>query len=403
MDENVQKLRVGIYTLIVMLILAILIFLNSEGWSSNYNVVIRPTSAPGVREGTPVRKNGILIGRVASVRTQDDHVVLRMAIKETERIYANETVSIGAESFLGDAGLEIVPLPSDQRGELVMDNQEMFDIEIQPGVREAFEALSRIAPVFENVLKSIKESSESVADAGKGVEELAATINGAFVNDDSDLKRLVADIRSLSGKAEAAVDNVNGIFEQVNGYISDPEFRDNMEELVQTLPKIFREVRVMLSDARKVVKSFSGVGGKVEKTLDDVGKFTASLGDKGPGIVDDVSAGIKDLRGFVKQAEGFSDTLAALQKTFENQDGTVGKLFGESELYDQLLVTVRELKETVGTVKRVSTKLEPLMNDVRVTADKVARDPGGILRGALQKKPVGSGYKSTPGNRGLLR
>ena len=130
MDENVQKLRVGLYTVIVLLILAILIFLNSEGWSRNYSIYLKPQSAPGVRIGTPVRKNGILIGRVATVKTEDDHVVLKLAIRESERIYGNETVSIGAESVLGDAGLEVIPLPKESRGQLVSHNSELRRFEI---------------------------------------------------------------------------------------------------------------------------------------------------------------------------------------------------------------------------------------------------------------------------------
>ena len=84
MDENILKFRVGIFVVIAMLILGILVFLNSEGWTRQYTVFIKPVSAPGVTVGTPVRKNGILIGRVKSVNTDDDHVLLGLAINENE-------------------------------------------------------------------------------------------------------------------------------------------------------------------------------------------------------------------------------------------------------------------------------------------------------------------------------
>jgi len=35
------------YTIIVLLILGLLIFLNGEGWGSYYNITIKPHSAPG--------------------------------------------------------------------------------------------------------------------------------------------------------------------------------------------------------------------------------------------------------------------------------------------------------------------------------------------------------------------
>jgi phospholipid/cholesterol/gamma-HCH transport system substrate-binding protein len=41
-------------------------------------------------------------------------------------------------------------------------------------------------------------------------------------------------------------------------------------------------------------------------------------------------------------------------------------------------------------------KHKPLVNDLRVFADSLARDPGQLgVRGALQRRPAGSGFKGT--------
>lgn len=403
MDENVQKLRVGIYTVIVMLILAILIFLNSEGWNRNYSIYLKPQTAPGVRVGTPVRKNGILIGRVAHVETEDDHVLLRLAIRENERVYDNETISIGAESVLGDAGLEVLPLSKETRGQLVSHNSELRRFEVKPNPMELVQAALELEDDISMTLTSIRETSETIGNAGKGIEGLTTQFNAALNDEDSEIKKMVADIRKLSMKAEVAVDNVNGIFEQINTTLEDPEFRDNMDEFVKTLPGIFKEVRVGIADFRKIISGFTGVGDKVNENLDNLSSFTDSLGENGPEIVDQINGGVKDIRSMISSAEGLGGTLEQLQKTFGNPDGTVGKLFNDSEAYDEVLAVIRDVKQVTNEVKRVSTKLEPLMNDTRVLMDKVARDPGGVIRGALERKPVGTGYKGTPGSRTLFR
>ena len=80
MVENLLRLRVGLLVVKAIIILVILILLNSEGWVSQYDVVLKPGSAPGVTVGTPVRKNGILIGRVKDVTTEDDHVRLVLGL-----------------------------------------------------------------------------------------------------------------------------------------------------------------------------------------------------------------------------------------------------------------------------------------------------------------------------------
>lgn len=78
-------------------------------------------------------------------------------------------------------------------------------------------------------------------------------------------------------------------------------------------------------------------------------------------------------------------------------------LFNDREVYDEALEALKNFKQVTAEVRRVSTKLEPLMNDARHLVDKVARDPGGVIRGAFEKKPIGAGYKGTPGSRDLFR
>ena len=95
MDERVRQFRVGIFVLLTIIILMFLIYIFSEVWKGKYTVFIKPNTAPGVTRNTPVRKNGILIGRVAAVRTQDDHVVISLRIDDDELIYENEIASIG--------------------------------------------------------------------------------------------------------------------------------------------------------------------------------------------------------------------------------------------------------------------------------------------------------------------
>ena len=403
MHEDVQKLRVGLYTIIVLLILALLIFLNSEGWGSYYNIYLKPQSAPGVQEGTPVRKNGILIGRVASVKTEDDHVLLRLAIHEDERIYENETISIGAESVLGDAGLEVLPLKREFRGGLIVNNSELRNYEVRPNPMEVIQATLELEDEFSEVLVSIRQTAETIGTAGTGIETLASNVNGILDNEDSDIKKMVADIRKLSMKAEVAVDSVNSIFEQVNSTIQDPDFQESMSDLITSIPPIFKEVRVGVNDIRTIFGEFAGVGEKVSKNLDNVTMFTESLGSAGPQVIEEINGGVKEIRALIAKAEGFGGVFEGLQETFGNKDGTVGKLFNDSEAYDEALEAIRNLKQVTEEVHRVSHKLEPLMNDARHLVDKVARDPGGVIRGALQKKPVGAGYKGTPGSRTLFR
>lgn len=405
MDEQTQKLRVGIYTVIVLLILAIIIFLFSDGWGRKYDVFVHPQKAPGVRVGTPVRKNGILIGRVNAVQTQDDHVILRMSIDEHEKIYANETASIGAESILGDAGIEIIPLPGAERGALIRDSERLLTVSLKPNPMEMVDVVLDLGDDIEQTLASVREAGAAVGVAGQGVDKLTKNINLAFADEDSDLKQLVQDIRQLSNKAEAAVDNVDRIFDRVANFLEDPKVQEDFTEFVESLPPIFKELRVAITDAGKIINSFGDVSVKASENLDNLIPLTKSIGETGPEIVEQVNEGLGDVRGLIKKAEGFGDTLKGLEEVFGNKDGTVGKLFSSTELYDEVLVSVRNVREFSETIKELDYKLKPIINDVRHFTDAIARDPGVLgVRGALDRRPSKTGYKGTPGgNRGLFR
>ena len=404
MNENLLRFRVGAFVLIAILILMILIVLNNEFLGSQYDVVIKPSSAPGVTIGTPVRKNGILIGRVKDVATEDDHVALLLGISENESIYSNEIASIGAESFLGDAGIEILPLPRDQRGQRISDGQAMSRVSVKRNPMEIVDLALDLEGQIVETLKTVQIAGNAVNDAGSGIEQLASTVNMALTNEGSDLKALFGDLRNVSSKATASLDNFNRIFENVNDIVGDAELKNRINDAFKALPAIFREIRVTVADTRETIKSFSGVSGRVNDNLDNLSVFTKSLKDEGPEILEQVNASVQNIDNLLTQVKSFTGSLGKLEKAFTNPNGTVGKLFNESDIYESAKMTVDNARDVSEQVKALSIRLEPMVRDLRTFADEVARDPGVIgVRGALDRRPTKTGYKGSAQKNGLFR
>ncbi len=404
MDENILRFRVGVLVVIAIIILIILILLNSEGWVSQYDVVIKPASAPGVTAGTPVRKNGILIGRVSDVETEDDHVNLVLSINEKEKIYSNEIASIGAESFLGDAGIEIMPLPRDQRGQRISDGQSLNRVSVKRNPMEIVDLALDLEGQIVETLKTVQTAGNAVNNAGAGIQQLAATVNMAMTSEDSDLKMLLGALRHVSGKASASLDNFNRIFENLNEIVGDAELKNRINDAFQALPAVFREIRVTVADTRETIKSFGGVSGRVNDNLDNLSVFTKSLKNEGPEILEQVNASVKNIDQLLSQVKSFTGSLGKLEKAFTNPNGTVGKLFNETEIYDSVKMTVDNARDVSAQVKALSVRLEPMVRDLRTFADEVARDPGVIgVRGALDRRPTKTGYKGSAKQNGLFR
>ncbi len=385
MAEERLKFWVGLFVLLGIAILAALLVLFNESMTGQYSLFVKPQTAPGVTIGTPIRKNGILIGRVLHVENEDDHVILELGINDNEEVYTNEIISIGTESFLGDAGIEFLPQPRATRGTLVGPDGMMTKVSVKRNPMEIVDVALNLESEIVDTLAAIREAGVAVNDAGAGIRDITTMVQGAFQEEGSDFRRMLEQFTSVSVKAQAALDNFNRMFENMNLIVGDPKLKKQIEDTLGSLPEIFKELRVTVSDTRETINSFRSISKKAGKSLDNLEVFTGSLQDNGPEILTQVRGSLKNVNGLVTRISKFTESLSKLQSS----EGTIGKLLNDSELYDNVL-------ETAENVRDLSVRLEPMVSDLRMFADAIARDPGSLgIRGALDRRPTKTGYKGS--------
>ena len=74
-------------------------------------------------------------------------------------------------------------------------------------------------------------------------------------------------------------------------------------------------------------------------------------------------------------------------KALNNKDGSVRLLLDDQEMY-------WKIRRTVENIESATARIRPILDDVRVFTDKVARDPRQLgVRGAISKRPSGLGLK----------
>ena len=89
MDERVMQFRVGVFVLFALIVTAIVLVL--FGKLPNlipgryYTLHVRFDNAGGVSEGTPVRKSGVLIGRVSDVQLTDHDQKVLVTVTDPKR------------------------------------------------------------------------------------------------------------------------------------------------------------------------------------------------------------------------------------------------------------------------------------------------------------------------------
>jgi len=352
MNDRVMQFRVGVMVLATAIIAGILIVLFGDLPSlvqATYPLKMEFADARGVSQGTPVRKNGILVGRVGKVTLNERGGVTVVAdIDSYVPVYKDEQPRIGG-SLLGDAEISLVP------GRIVPPRQRLAKEEVLTGAvsRDPFEVFATLEPKFGATLESLAEASESVT-------KLAGNLDRMFLGEDDKFERMVR-------KTEAALDNFSIAMNNINDVMGDPKSRDQMKTAIAALPEV-------MADLRTTVQGIGTVVDSADRNLKNLEGLTKPLGDRGEQMVAQVDRTIGRLDQTLQQAAMFT-------KALNESQGTLGKLVRDPKVYD-------DLAQAANNVNKLTKELRPIVDDVRVFTDKIARHPEQLgVRGALDRRP----------------
>ena len=390
MDERLVRFRVGVVVLTAACITLLLVFLFSAERSlfrRSYNVIVRFPSAPGVADRTPVRKSGIQIGRVYDVELLDDGGVrLTLRIDRGRKLLRREYARIGTPSLVtGDSNLEFILRGDNDRtliadfdsnGDGSLSSQELAvaDQEVQDG---DFLGDGRVARDPMEALASVEErlggAFVAVQDASYRISRLVDNLNSMLDNNDDQFRRIL-------DQTETAIGNFDQTARNVNEVLGDAETRKDLKVAIGKLPQLVDGMELAVNDARETMQSFKSAGKRADNVLASVEQIVEPLAERGEEFAE-------NLVGITGKLDSFLLELNVVGEMLARGDGTIAKLLREDDIY-------KSLSDSVARFERMSRQLEPVMHDVRIAADKVARDPSIILKNVLKKKPSGAYLKN---------
>ncbi len=352
MNDRVMQFRVGVVVLATAIIAGILVVLFGDLPSlvqATYPLKMSFADARGIANGTPVRKNGILVGRVASVMLDERGGVSVVAdVDAYVPIYKDEQPRI-ASTLLGDAEIQLVP------GTIRPPRQRLGKDEVLAGAvsRDPFEVFANLEPKLGTALESLTQASDSVS-------KLSANLDKLLLGEDDNFAKMVR-------KTEAALDAFSLAMDNINDVMGDPTARAKLKETINGLPEI-------IADLRTTVKGIGTTVDTADRNLRNLEGLTKPLGERGEGMVAQIDQTIGRLDEVLRQASMFT-------KALNESEGTLGKLVRDPQVYN-------DLAQAAGNVKNLTKELRPIVDDVRVFTDKIARHPEQLgVRGALDRRP----------------
>lgn len=348
MDERVVQFRVGVMVLATFIIAGILVVLfgSLPNFTTPRNTVyITFRQALGVSRDTPVRKSGILIGRVTDVELEDSGVLITAEINSHVKLYTNEICQVGSSLLGGDAVIQFVGFNDKLPREPIENGSRIVGIStVDPA-----QAISNLEGTLATAVSSVSTTSDEIG-------KLAHRVSDLLENNDEQIARVVS-------KAELALDQIRLIADNTNSVIGDKNTQDKLKQALNDLPDVLR-------DTREAVNGFKVTLQAADRNLQNMEGLTRPLGQRGPELVDTIDRTMNKLDRVMTELEQFSTSI-------NDPNGSLGQLINNPELYQRV-------SSSVQNIENLTRQLQPVVRDAREFSNKIARHPELLgVRGAL--------------------
>ena len=294
-----SQLRVGLTVVFASLVLALLLFLMSGTggfFSTRITLVSFFDNAEGLREGAPVRLNGVDIGNVTAIRIVPDkdkqitpvEIVMKVGTKYRFNLRRDSLTSLDTAGVLGETYIDI-------------DSSQAIAALAQDGDTLP----TRVHPDFNEVVRSSQSTLQNMDALLKRADRILAFAE--------------------SGKGS------------LGKLIYDPTLYDQFSKTVAEFNQIVDQIA-----------KGQGSLGHLINSNDAYNKFVATL-DKMNGVVDDLQAGKGTAGKFLKDPSLYNnanDTIANFKQVSADLNagkGTAGRLLKDEELAKKLDTTMTKL------------------------------------------------------------
>lgn len=388
MNERQLQFRVGLFVVMALGVGAVLIFQFSElknTWRKTYPLAVHFDEIPGLHLGSPVKQNGIVIGNVEEIVLDEEAggvlVILNIFGDYQLRSDAQPHVS---RSLFGDSKIEFSAGRSTQ---FIPPRSRLQGL----ASSDPMQAIERLEHTVSTTLASFEATSREWQEVARNVNNLMDTNQGNLTEV---IERAALSLNTF----HTTMTNVSQTFEEAgktlkvasatlsnaNSLLSDPELQANLRKTAAELPRLTEEARLTIAAARSSVE-------RISANLENIQKATLPLADESPNIVRKLSGSLVQLESLLTELNQFSQVVNA-------KDGTLMKFASDPSLY-------RNLERSAVALSVLLENASPVLHDVRIFTDKVARHPellgiSGAMRGSTGLKEEGeiqpAGY-ATPG------
>ena len=316
-----------------------------------YPLAVHFDSAPGVFEGTPVAKNGLVIGEVSAIGFDEDRggIAVVLAVDPQYRLRADAVPHL-TRSLLGDSTIEFTP------GRAAGFLEPGAELEgVTPP--DPMKLVQSLGGKLDKTLAQFAATAREWRTVGKNVNGLVGDNREDL---DLAIRRAAAVLEETAGSMRA----LRATADSATRIVGDPHVQADLKRTLAALPPLVEDTRGTIAAVRTAVVRADGALANVEG-------FTRPLADRGASVANRLDATLANF-------EAVSADLAVLTANLKREDGSLAQLASNPSLY-------RNLDAGAENLNLLLANLAPVLRDLRVFSDKIARHPELIgVRGALR-------------------
>lgn len=368
MSERQMKFRVGLLAIASVLVLGFLAFEFGNlpaYFRPTYTVHVAFAEAPGLVAGVPVRQYGLSVGKVESVTVDFERggVLATLAMKDTHALRADASPQL-TRSLLGDTSIEFT---AGTAAEPLAPGTTLLGV----AAADPMKILTSVQETAERTMVSFEQTS---AEYGK----LASNINGLLETERGNIQAILARAAVSLDELTLAMSAATSTLTSVNTILDDPVAQANLKRTIASLP-------TMVEDAQLTIRSVRGAVTGIDATMQNLTAATEPLAKHAPTLTNSLGRSLFQLEAALKDVSRLAGVLA-------KEDGSIAKMAGDPALYENLNSSAQSLAILLRN-------LDPVIRDLRVFSDKVARHPELLgVRGAIKGSSgiKQAGYEESP-------
>jgi phospholipid/cholesterol/gamma-HCH transport system substrate-binding protein len=379
MNNKNLRFRVGLFVLASLILLALLITLFS-GFPTLFKQYHRYTvvlpEAPGVAAGTPVRRSGVRIGEVESVKLDEETGEVRVIIivEKKHTLRRSDQATLVHSLLGGDTSIDLIPQPP----KVVPPDQTPLD----PG--------EEVKGVIRTDLNSLlNQSADLLPEFRRTNEEFqVAAKNWGRLGERADVL-----LQANQEKLVKALDNLNDAVVRLSSIFNDENQRNlsatlkNVRTGTENLDQIAKNTDEFVKESRQTIRRVNESVARADEVLANLQQATKPMAERSGSVMKNLDESTDKLN------RGLGD-LRELMRTMQQADGTLHRLATDPSLYNNL-------NDAACMMARIMPRMDRVLRDMEVFADKIARHPESLGLGGVVSPSAG--LKEIPTNNSSFK